>query len=263
MKKKVLATVLSFVLFSFWSIQLVASTPSEKGLQIATQMRDSNEGIIGEESEMEMILIDAFGTKVSRKMRGKSKEMPNDGDKSLSEFLTPADVKGTKLLTHSHKEDEDDQWLYLPSLKRKKRISGGSKSSSFMGSEFSYEDLGSQEIEKYNFLWIKDENIEGEDVWVLERKSKKRSGYSKQVMYVSKRYLAPVKVEYFDRRQELLKTAVFSDWSQTKVKKKNFWRSAKVHMKNHQTKKESIFSWSKRNFGVNHSDQVFAPGRLR
>ena len=126
---------------------ICAQSPEQRGLEIAQKMKAAGEGFISDTSEMEMILIDSYGTRVSRKMKGTSMEGQNGEDRAITEFLSPADVKGTKLLTHSHKGEDDDQWLYLPAMKRKKRISGGARSSSFMGSEFSYEDLGSQDIE--------------------------------------------------------------------------------------------------------------------
>jgi len=115
-----------------------ALTPEERGLEIAKKMEKVNSGFIGEVAEMTMTLIDAYNTEILRKMEGKIKEVKDDGDKSIITFLQPNDVKGTKMLTWSHKTENDDQWLYLPSMKRVKRISSNSKTSSFMGSEFSY-----------------------------------------------------------------------------------------------------------------------------
>ena len=248
------------LLFSLLSF---AQTPEERGLEIAQMMKAAGEGFVSDSSEMEMILIDSYGTRVSRKMKGVSIEGKNDEGRALTEFLSPADVKGTKLLTHSHKGEDDDQWLFLPAMKRKKRISGGAKSSSFMGSEFSYEDLGSQDIEKFNFKFIADEPMKGGKAWRVERKSKKRSGYSKQVMVVHQEYLSPISIEYYDRRGGLLKVAEFTDWKQMKVGKKSFWKSGNVHVKNIQTKKESIFKWEKRELGKNVDESLFSPGALR
>ena len=252
--------IIASLMFS-WSI--FGQTPEERGLEIAQMMKTAGDGFVSDSSEMEMILIDSYGTRVSRKMKGISIEGQNDDGRALTEFLSPADVKGTKLLTHSHKGEDDDQWLFLPAMKRKKRISGGARSSSFMGSEFSYEDLGSQDIDKFNFKFIADEPIKGGKAWRVERKSKKRSGYSKQVMVVHQEYLSPVTIEYYDRRGGLLKVAEFTDWKQIKVGSKNFWKSGNVHVKNIQTKKESIFKWEKRELGKSVDAAMFSPGALR
>lgn len=241
-------------------------TPSQKGLAIAKKMEKANKGFVGETSSMEMILIDAYGEKITRKLDGKSKEVANDGDKSLSIFLSPADVKGTKMLTITHKKDDDDQWLYLPSLRRVKRIKSSSKSSAFMGSEFSYEDLGSQEIEKYSYKWLRDEKTKsGSSYWVLERKPKdiKNSGYSKNIMWVSKKLMNPTKIEYYDRKNELLKVSTVSNFQSYNVNGKKLWRPGKIHMKNVQTKKQSIFTWKKRKIGVKHPDRIFTKNKLK
>ena len=206
-----------------------------------------------------MILIDAHGSKVSRSLKGETLEGDDSDGKSLLEFISPADVKGTKLLTHSHKTKDDEQWLFLPSLKRKKRISGGARSGSFMGSEFSFEDLSNGSVEKFNFDLLN----ENEKEWVLQRVSKKRSGYSKQVMRVSKKYSNPTAVEYYNRRGDLLKVAEFSDWKKFMVGKKEFFKAMKIHMKNKLTNKESIFSWSDRKLGEQIKKNKFNPARLR
>lgn len=256
---KVLAMLLAFSLPTV----LFAETAAEKGTRIAKELEVKNEGFVGESSKMEMILIDAYGAKTTRLMDGKTKEVIGDGDKSMSLFLNPQDVKGTKMLTHSHKSDDDDQWLYLPSLRRVKRISSSSKSASFMGSEFSYEDLGSQEAEKYHYTFIAEEKMGNDKVWVMERTPVKSSGYSKMKMWISQTYNNPLKIEYYDRKKELLKVAEFKDYKTYKMKAKTLYRASSIEMKNLQTKKESIITWSNRKLGVSFSDKDFAQERLK
>ncbi len=108
-------------------------------------------------SVLTMTLRNRHGEEVTRQMRSRALEVADDGDKSMIIFEDPADVKGTALLTFSHKTADDDQWLYLPALKRVKRISSSNKSGPFMGSEFAYEDLSSQEVEKYTYKYLRDE----------------------------------------------------------------------------------------------------------
>lgn len=241
-----------------------AETSQEKGLRIAKEAEARNNGFVGDESDLEMVLIDAYGSKIVRKMEGRVLEVENDGDKSLNIFLNPKDVKGTKMLTWSHKNEDDNQWLYLPSLKRVKKISSRNKSSSFMGSEFSYEDLGSQEIEKYKFNFLKDgKSSTGEDVYIIERVPVDNSGYSKQVVQISKKHLNAVHVSYYDRKSELLKTAEMSGFTKYTVKGKELWRATLIHMKNVQTKKESIFKWTNRKLGVNFKSSLFTKRSLK
>ncbi|MBL6988185.1 MAG: outer membrane lipoprotein-sorting protein [Bacteriovoracaceae bacterium] len=242
----------------------LAETAAQKGLRIAKLVDRKNSGMLGEASKMEMIISNSHGDKVTRQMEGIIKEVPSDGDKCLISFQTPLDVKGTKMLTHGHKQEEDDQWLYLPSLRRVKRISSGSKSSSFMGSEFTYEDLGAQEIEKYKYTFLKEiKNKKHGGLWVLQKIPVKKSGYKKIITFISKKYYVPIQVKYFDRKGALLKVAVFSKFNKYKIGKKIFWRANSVHMSNKQTRKESTMNWKTRKLGVKYQDTIFAKSSLR
>ncbi|MEL6546224.1 MAG: outer membrane lipoprotein-sorting protein [Myxococcota bacterium] len=230
-----------------------------KGLEIAKKVDKANEGFAGERSEMEMILINAYGDTTTRKMTNVIFEMDGDGDKSKIEFLWPADVKGTRMLTWSHKSDDDDQWLYLPAIKRVKRISSRNKSGSFMGSEFSYEDLGSQEVEKFSHTFVREEKLDGRDCWVNERvPTDARSGYSKQLVWIDKGYMNAAKIEYYDRKGELLKTGTFKDYE----KVAGFWRVGEIEMVNHQTKKKSSLAWKKRELKVALEEDNFDSDEL-
>lgn len=250
-----------FLVASFSNLR--AETPEAKGHRLALEFEKANNGFIGESGKTELILIDAHGEKVVRVMRGKSKEVKGDGDKSISIFENPKDVKGTKMLTWSHKNKDDQQWLFLPSVRRVKKISSKNKSASFMGSEFSYEDLGSQEVEKYKFKWLKDAKFAGEDCHVVQRTPTYKSGYSKQISYISKKYKNPMKVEYYDRKNQLLKVALFEGYKKHTVAGKSMYRPEVIKMDNLQTKKKSIFSWKERKIGVSFSDNEFRKNNLK
>lgn len=246
------------LLCSFFII-LSFNAMANKGLEIAKKIDKINTGFVGEFSEMEMILINAQGDKITRKLNSKVKENTSDGDMSLSTFLIPKDVEGTKMLTWTHKKDDDDQWLFMPSLKRVKRIHSNNKEASFMGSEFSYEDLGSQEVEKFTYKFIEEGKLQdGTEYWKIERYPTKKSGYTKQVSTISKKYNNPVKIEYYNRRKELKKTADFSNFKEYKVGKKTFFRANKIHVVNHLTKKQSVLKWNKREIGKKFSKKDFS-----
>mgnify|MGYP006434961811 CR=1 FL=1 len=241
-----------------------AETPQEKGLRLAKLIDKANEDFKGDKSDMEMVLINAYGQKVTRKMKSLAREgKGNVGSKSLMEFVHPQDVKGTKLLTWSYKEKDDDQWLYLPAMRRVKRISSEGKSASFMGSEFSYEDLRSQEVEKFTYKFLKVDELKGKKTWVIERKSKMESGYTKQIATYDQERKVALKVEYYDRKKELLKVAKSSDFKKFVVGDKELYRASKIHMKNMQTKKESIMNWKDRKLGVNISERELSLAALR
>ena len=151
------------------TLETWAATPEEKGLNIAKEADRRDSGFKDSTADMLMVLKNKHGQESSRKIRSKNLEVDGDGDKSLTIFDNPKDVKGTAFLNFTHKVNDDDQWLYLPALKRVKRISSKNKSGSFMGSEFAYEDIASQEVEKYNYKWIRDEVYNGKDYFVIER----------------------------------------------------------------------------------------------
>jgi hypothetical protein len=249
--------------FCFLSPIVQAETPEEKGLRLAREIEAANKGFVGERSRMKMVLIDAHGSKVERQMTGMIMEVADEGDRSLINFESPLDVQGTKMLTWSKKNDDDEQWLYLPSVRRVKRITSRQQSASFLGSEFSYEDLGSQEVDKYTYKWIRDDQYEGKPVWIIERYPKRTSGYSKQILTVRQDIKTAVQVEYFDRRSELLKVAKFLGFKEFKVGSRVHHRPSSIHMKNVQTRKESIFEWQSREIGVAHNAIDFEQRNLR
>ncbi len=242
----------------------ISALANPKGLEIAQKMDKANSGFVGDTSTMELILVDSSGVEIVREMIGISGEFEGV-DKSLMEFKKPLDVKGTKLLTWTWKnsEQDDDQWLYLPSLKRVKKINSRSKGSSFMGSEFSFEDIGGQTIEKYNYEYLKDSKVGKDNVWVVERKSKAKSSYSKVILYVSKKYLTPVKSEYFNKRNEHIKTSTMEGFKSYTVGKRKMWRANKIVMVNLNNKKKSIFNWKDRVIGKKVEENDLTKRKLK
>ena len=198
------------------------------------------DGFRDSKSDMIMTLINSNKQKRERKMKMIMLEKES-GNKSLMTFLSPADVKGTKFLNYEHINKDDDQWLYLPALKRVKRIASKNKSGSFMGSEFSYEDLSSFSVKKYTFKGeAKVETLAGKKVYVGERiPVSKNSGYTKQISWVDTKTYLIKKVEYYDRKKELLKTALFEDYK----KISGVWRVGKMSMMNHQNGKSTTLLW--------------------
>ena len=208
-----------------------------------------------------MILKNKHGDTSQRTLRLQTLEVAGDGDKSLTIFDNPRDIKGTAFLSHTHALKPDDQWLYLPALKRIKRISSSNKSGPFVGSEFAYEDLTSQEVEKYTYKWLRDENLDGHDVFVSERYPQyENSGYTRQIVWTDKTMYQALKVEYYDRKNTLLKTLVLSDHQQYLGK---YWRPSRMVMTNHQTGKETILLWENYNFGNGLSDRDFDRNTLK
>jgi len=246
-------------------VSLSSAYADTKGLNLAKTLRANAEGFGTERVQMELKIIDSHGTEIKRIINGLFKEAgAKKGTKSLMTFLNPQDVKGTKLLTWTEKGASDKQWLYMPKIKRTKKITSSSKESQFMGSEFTYEDLGSVNLENYEFKIVKEgKDKKFGDVWVLERTPKKRSGYSKVVSIISKSFNAPVKVEYFDRKGEILKVATIDGYKKYTAGSKKFFRPESIQVENIQTKKRSILSWNKRQFGVSVHDRAFRKNNLK
>jgi hypothetical protein len=136
-----------------------------------------------------------------------------------------------------------------------KRIASNNKSGPFVGSEFAYEDISSQEVEKYTYKYIKDDVLDGKQVYVVERYPvDPRSGYTRQVTWIDKDEYRTWKVEYYDRKSDLLKTLVFEDYNQYLDQ---YWRANRYFMQNHQTGKSTELVWSDYEFGAGLEDRDF------
>lgn len=263
--KRVSGQILFFgCIVGFFLMTVPASglSPEEKGLQIARQASEKDDGFGDSTAEMEMILRNLQGEESHRKIRVRTLEVPEDGDKSLTIFDTPKDVAGTAFLSFSHKVGDDDQWLYLPALKRVKRITSRNKSGSFMGSEFSYEDIASQEVEKYIYRWLRDEAWDGTDCFVIERRpvDKENSGYLRQSVWLDKAELRTQKVEFYDRKESLLKTLTFHGYQKYKDR---YWRPDRMFVVNHQNGKSTELLWSNYRFGTGLSARDFDESALK
>ena len=246
---------------SLLSTPVFAQTPEEKGLAIAEERKARDLGWGDSISQAEMILRNAQGQETIRKMRLKSLEVENDGDKALTIFDQPQDVKGTAFLSFSHATTPDDQWMYLPALKRVKRIASRNKSGPFMGSEFAFEDLSSFEVEKYSYQYLRDELFNGEDTFVVESDPvDKYSGYTKQVNWIDKAHYRPLKIEFYDRKGSLLKTLTFSDY---KLYLDKYWRADKMSMVNNQTGKSTDFITKELIFKTGLKDKDFNKATLK
>ena len=256
--RRQLAVLVAGALFATVSM---AQTPEERGLEIAVSVQAQDDGFVDSESAMTMTLINRSGKKSTRRMRSRVLEVQNDGDKSMSIFDEPADVKGTASLTHSHATDADEQWLYLPALKRVKRISSKNKSGPFMGSEFAFEDISSQEVDKYTYRYLGDDEFAGRAVHKIEAiPAYKHSGYTRLINWIDQERMVAVKVEYFDRKDSPLKTLEIDKYERHMDQ---FWRAGRMHMQNEQTGKSTILEWSDYKFKTGLTDKDFDSKALK
>lgn len=240
---------------------IAEETAEDKGLAIAIEADKRDQGWVDSKVNLEMVLKNARGDESRRQMRLKTLEGSDDGDKSLTIFDTPPDIKGTGLLTFSHKVDDDDQWLNLPALKRVKRIASKNKSGPFVGSEFAFEDLSSQEVEKYRYKYLRDEQLDGMESFVIERYPvSKYSGYTRQIVWIDKEHYRLLKVDYYDRKDSLLKTLVSKNYQQYLGK---YWRAGIMSMVNHQTRKSTDLIWRDYEFATGLDDNDFTRNSLQ
>ena len=248
-------------LSSLIAFSTIAGEAEDKGLAISKEAKLRDLGWTDTQAEMQMLLKNQHGETSIREMKIKSMEQENDGDKSLTVFESPRDVKGTAFLSFSHSVGNDEQWLYLPALKRVKKISSRNKSGSFMGSEFSFEDLTSFEVEKYTFKYIKDENINGVDCWMIEQYPvDKYSGYKKRIVWIDKVEYRSQKTEFYDRKNTLLKTLTMKDYKKYVDK---FWRASQLEMINHQSGKSTLLTWKNYKFQQGLDEKDFNRNALK
>jgi outer membrane lipoprotein-sorting protein len=216
-----------------------AETPEQQGQAIAMQLATRNAGYGDLGGQVEMVLEDAEGTKAKRSFSLKLLERPTptEGDRSLIVFESPADVKGTAVLSKAGADGEDEQWLYLPSSRRTKRISSSNRSGSFVGSEFTFEDLTGHDGRKYSWKLAGEEACGTEQCLTVEATPKDpASAYSKRVLHIEKTQLRIASIDFYDRQGAKMKTLTYGDY---KKLNERFWRSQLWTMKNHQSGKST------------------------
>lgn len=217
--------------------------PAARGLAIAQENDRRDQGWGDARADMKMILTNASGETSERALRFMMLENPDpaDGDWSLMTFDRPRDIEGTALLTYSHIKDTDDQWLYLPAIKRVKRISSTNKSGPFVGSEFAFEDFSTQQIGKFSYKWLKDEPCGDRTCHVVERTPQyEDSGYTRETAWIDTTDYQYRKIDYYDRKGSLLKTLTYGDYTLYDGK---FWRPLELDMDNHETGKKTRLLW--------------------
>lgn len=238
-----------------------ANTAVERGLKIALEADERDTGFHDYTANAEMILRNKNRSESRRFLRINVLEVTDEGDKSLISFDRPRDIKGTCLLTYSYKHRDEDQWIYIPTLRRVKRISSANRSGPFVGSEFAYEDLVGQAVEKYTYRWVKDDTVDSVPSYVVERIPEyDGSGYARQLVWYDQNEYRILKIEFFDRKNDLLKTFTASGYKQYL---EQYWRPDEMHMVNHQTGKTTTLVWSDYEFATGLEPNDFTTASLK
>ncbi len=209
---------------------------------------------------MNMTLINKQGKTRERTILSFSKDYGKDS-KGLIYFKKPADVKGTGFLSweYDNPNKDDDRWLYLPALKKVRRISGSSKNDYFMGTDFTYDDLGDRSVDEDNHELLKEEDIDGNVCWVIESRPKNKDDmYSKVIKWIRQDALMPVKVEFYDKQSNLLKILTISDIR----KQEGFWTAFRMEMDNIQDKHKTILEITEMHYNQGLKDNFFKVSTL-
>jgi outer membrane lipoprotein-sorting protein len=169
-----------------------------------------------EHQVMTMTLENGRGQQRVRTLEGWSREISDDEEHRFSVFQTPSDVKDTTLLTYDYDNKDDDTWLYLPALKKVKRILSSNKTDDFMGSDFTYEDMENIDLDNWKYTLLGEESVEGVDCWKIESvpltdQERSESGYTKVVAWISKADYLPRQVEFTDKKGRLSKKMTAGD----------------------------------------------------
>jgi hypothetical protein len=160
--------------------------------------------------DLEMVLVDKRGNERVRRLRAYGRDVGED-EQSILFFVSPADVERTGFLTYDYEDParDDDQWLFLPALSRSKRIASSDKSSSFMGSDFSYADMTERPLDRYQFTLMKELEIDGQPVWQIEsvpsELEQEETGYTKSVSFVRKDNFVVVRSVHWVKKGSRLK----------------------------------------------------------
>jgi outer membrane lipoprotein-sorting protein len=248
----------------FLLLSILPATPEElSGRQIIEKEEQLNKGA-DEFNHMSMRLINSRGQERKRRVEYYRKTVEGDNDRILMRFLEPADVKGVGLLTVEQPDRDDDQWLYLPALKKSRRISSSDQTDNFMGTDFTYEDIRSEKLDRHNYTVVGKEAIEGCDCYVIEavpadEAQKKESGYSRRQLWVRKDIYLTVQVKYYDRRGEFFKMEILKDIIEVAP---NIYRPNFMEMKNLKTNHTTQLTFDGRRINEGLDDKIFTEREL-
>ncbi|WP_456324290.1 outer membrane lipoprotein-sorting protein [Desulfonauticus submarinus] len=210
-----------------------------------------------------MLLVDSDGSKEKRLVKRYAKEVEPDLHRYLIVFTAPADIKGTALLTWENKDRANDQWLYMPAIKKMQRIAKGSKKNYFMGTDFTYEDMEPEDIDNYNYTILREEILTQDKkdwpCYVIEavpatKQKKRESSYGKRIMWITKNDLLTLKIEFYNKRGKLIKVQTNHGFKEVQS---GIFRPAKTLMNNIERKHKTLTGTKTRSVNVDLDNSVF------
>jgi outer membrane lipoprotein-sorting protein len=243
--------------------QALADPPAEEIMQkslLSTKMLDST-------ARSTFRLINAAGQQRVRETDGQTKLIAGTTDnRRLVNFLSPADVRGTKTLLIEHSAADDDIWIYLPAMKKVRRLVASNKKDSFGGTDFSYGDVIGHKVEDWNHKVLRQEKLDGRDCYVVESTPKRpevadNTGYSKRVSWIDKESYVASRGEIYDQSGELLKRTSAQDVERVDAKNDRY-QPMKLIGENVQTGHKTIIEFTKFKANVGVGDELFAARSL-
>jgi hypothetical protein len=241
-----------------------ANTPTGREIMDRVDARDDGDHL---SQDMEMILIDKRGERRERTLRMHSRDVGED-TQSIMFFLAPATVKDTGFLTYDYDlaDRDDDQWLFLPALKKTKRIASGDKSGSFMGSDFTYADMTDRDLDNYDYRLLKEDEVGGHPVWVVEaipnsEDEIEETGYTKSVLFVRKDNHVVVRAKSWVKKGKRVK---YLDVKSLELIDE-IWVPTETHMTTKKAKTtlhKTVMKAHNVRFNQGHSEELFTVRKL-
>lgn len=257
---KVLLMVLLITLFC-WPPHLLKTEEAPDAEQIFKRSFEVTK-LEGSESIFTLTIINSRGHQRVRRVAVVSKLFDNgETEKTLMRFLAPADVKGTGFLTFDYEKKDDDMWIFMPALRKTRRIVSSEKAKSFMGSEFSYADMAPPTLSDFNYKIIGEENLENVSCWKIEmtainKKIAYDSGFSKRISFIGKEDFVTRKAVYYDLEGRLEKELIATGIKEIDPKNHKYTIMRMV-MENKQDGRKSIIKTEKIVFNPGVSDDYF------
>jgi len=244
-------------------LAVVGSAGAQTGLEI---MRKQNElhRAKDEQTAVRMLLYSKSGDRKERRIVNYVLNGPDELAKTLLRFIEPRDVENTGLLTWERKDGNDDQWLYLPSVGKVKRIASSGKKNRFMGSDFAYEDLRPENLSIHTYTVVAGEQLDGHECWVIEavpvtERQAADSGYGKRRIWVRKDIYLTVKQEYYDKKGRVEKIGAGRQFVNVRG---SMWRPGEVEMRDAQAGTRTVMVTEKRSLDSGLKDGFFSEAEL-
>jgi Outer membrane lipoprotein-sorting protein len=226
-------------------------------------MEEANNQDMGQTNHalVEMRLIDSDGDESVRTIEQYGKELDDGVSGSVMIFHSPASVEGTRFLTITRDGGADDQWIYLPALRRVRRIAASEGDSEFMGTDFTYSDLAGGDINDATYRLLREGSIDGEPTYVVECTpvADSNSNYSRLIQWVSRDKGLPIRVEFYDQDGELLKVNTMTRIEQVQGR----WTVINNEMQNVQTGHSTLISVQRFVYDEQLPDGLFSTNYLR